>query len=265
MFSDNKLKVAVVSHDIAWGDKEENLLGVAELLNKVEKDTDLVVLPELFSTGYIQDESMIAEYAEPLSGKTMDAIRRWSKYFGFAICGSYMASTAGAYYNRAFLVEPSGDETFYDKRHLFSLSQEGQVFSAGTQRPPIIRYRGWNISMIICYDLRFPVWCRNNGSLYDLLVVPANWPQSRGYAWEQLLIGRAIENQSYVIGANRSGRDDYGEYLVEQSIVVDYKGQKINLCRKKEISHAVLSRDALLEFREKFPVWKDADEFNLSD
>lgn len=260
----DKLKVAVISHDIAWGDKEENLICVAELLNRVDKDTDLVILPELFSTGYVQDETTVSELAEPLSGKTMDAVRRWSKFFGMAICGSYMASTAGAFFNRAFFIEPSGDETFYDKHHLFSMSQEGKIFKRGSRQAPIIRYRGWNFTMAICYDVRFPVWCRNVGNRYDALLVPANWPSVRGYAWEQLLISRAIENQAYVIGANRSGKDDYGEYLVEQSFAVDYKGRKMDCRREKEIFYVELSHEGMNRFRTQFPVWKDADDFSIA-
>ncbi len=265
MLSNDNLKVAVISYDITWGDKEENLITVAELLNKVDLNTDIVILPELFSTGYMQEEALIVNNAEPLSGKTMDAIRRWSAHFGFAICGSYMAATAGNYYNRAFFVEPSGDETFYDKHHLFSLSQEGKLFASGTPQSPIIRYRGWNISMVICYDVRFPIWCRNVENVYDLLLIPANWPSVRGYAWEHLLIARAIENQSYVVGANRSGRDDYGEYLIEQSFAVDYMGRKIEGKRDNEIYYAELSRSSMDKFRTQYPVWKDADKFKIID
>lgn len=265
MMTDNVLKVAVIAYDIAWGDKEENLLSVATLLERVEHGTDIVVLPELFSTGYVQEESVIQECAEPLSGKTMDAVRRWAKHYGFAICGSYMASTAGAFYNRAFFIEPSGDENFYDKRHLFSMSRESRLFNSGTRQSPIVRYRGWNISMVICYDIRFPAWCRNRDNRYDLLLVPANWPSVREHAWKHLLIARAIENQAYVVGANRSGRDDCGGYLIEQSIVVDYKGKIVNERRDGEIIYASLSHDLLSEFRRKFPVWNDADDFTLAD
>lgn len=260
--ANNNLKVAIIPYDITWGDKEENLLSVAELLRKIDKDTDLVVLPEMFSTGFITDNVLVANLAESNSGKTIESIHRWASFFNFAICGTFIASTATGYYNRAFFIEPSGDETFYDKGHLFSLGGESMIYQRGLSKSPIVRYRGWNIRMIICYDLRFPAWCRSMNNDYDLLIVPANWPESRSYPWNQLLIARAIENQSYVIGANRSGRDDFGTYLQQDSVVIDHKGQRVSQ-DKDGIIYAELSKDKLNQFREKFPVWKDADDFQL--
>lgn len=259
----NNLKIAIIPHDIVWGDKEENLLSIAELLHKVERDTDLVILPELFTTGVISDSSMINDLAEPNSGKTIETVHRWASYFKFAICGSFIATTASNYYNRAFFIEPSGDENFYDKKHLFSIGGESQIFSQGTCNAPIIRYRGWNIKMIVCYDLRFPVWCRNRLNNYDLLIVPANWPLSRAYPWNQLLIARAIENQCYVIGANRSGKDDFGIYDIADSKVINCKGEPIQSSIEQGIIYAELSKEKLETFRAKFPVWNDADIFSI--
>ena len=156
----SKLKIAVVQQDIAWADKEENLISTASNLNRVAPDTDLVVLPELFTTGFVQDPDLMERLAEGNDGHTMDDVHRWAKYFRFAVCGSYLAKENGKYYNRAFFVEPGGDEYFYDKRHLFSLSGEDKIYTRGEKESPVIRYMGWNMKLFVCYDLRFPVWCK---------------------------------------------------------------------------------------------------------
>ncbi len=256
------LKIAIISHDIVWSDKEKNLTTVAELLNHVDNDTDIVVLPELFSTGFISDNEQLHKLAESTTGKTIDSIHHWTKHFKFALCGSYLTSVGNEYYNRAFFIEPTGEEAYYDKRHLFSIGLEGELYKPGNKKSPIIRYHGWNISMLICYDIRFPVWCRNEGNNVDLTLVPANWPDSRGYAWEQLLIARAIENQMYVVGANRSGSDDYGNYN-GRSFIFDYQGKEISSKATDGILYAVLSHKYLEKYRQNFPVIKDADRFNI--
>lgn len=266
---ENTLNVAILPYDIVWGDKEENILSVGECLKSVSKGTDIVVLPEMFTTGFITDLSLAGDLAESNSGRTIDMLRMWSKLYNFAICGSFIASTGSVLYNRAFFIESSGDETYYDKKHLFSIGRENDVYSPGSKTIPIVRYRGWNISFAVCYDLRFPVWCRNVENEYDVLIYVANWPSTRSYAWQQLLIARAIENQSYVIGANRSGDDDYGHYDVNDSMILDFKGMPVSKeaecvspCRLP-IKYATLSSENLLHFRSKFPVWKDADKFQL--
>lgn len=256
------LNIAIISHDIVWGDKEENLLLIDEKLRNIKPEVDIVVLPEMFSTGFIQDGNMIASLAEPSSGKTLEFIKQQAKKYNFAICGSFIASIADKYYNRAFFIEPSGDETFYDKHHRFSIGQEKQAFQAGESKYPIIRYRGWNIALSICYDIRFPVWCRNSNLEYDIMIIPANWPDSRAFAWEHLLIARAIENQAYIIGANRSGSDDNGKYS-QKSYTFDFYGHNAIKHTENNIMYAQLSHQALDDARQKFPVWKDADKFIL--
>lgn len=256
------LNIAIISHDIAWGDKDENLLIIEDKLRSLKGDIDIVILPEMFSTGFIQDENMVASLAEPISGKTLEFIRRQANKYRYAICGSYIASVAGKYYNRAFFIEPSGDESFYDKHHLFSMGNEANVFNAGTSKYPIIRYRGWNIALSICYDVRFPVWCRNTNNAYDLMILPANWPDARAYAWKQLLIARAIENQAYYIGANRSGSDDNGVYS-SQTFAFDFYGKDCRTDINQNITYAQLSMTSLENARRKFPVWKDADKFTV--
>lgn len=263
--SRENLKVAIVSNDIAWGDKEENIITVAELLNRVDKDVDLVVLPELFCTGFMPTLGQLHEMAEDDSGVIIVNVQRWAQFFKFAICGSYIAKDNGRYYNRAFFVEPSGDMTFYDKRHLYSITQENKCYEQGLKKSPIIRYRGWNISMQICYDVRFPVWCRNVNNKIDLMVVPANWSTDRAHSWKHLLIARAIENQFFVVGANRSGSDDCGDYN-GLSYIFDYLGNNIGFISDKSnlIIHAELDKNAMINNRTDFPTTKDADDFILN-
>lgn len=261
--ANNELKVAIIPYDIVWADKDENLMSVSHLLRYVDADTDIVVLPEMFTTGFITDNTMVSTLAETNTGKTIDAVHRWADFFKFAICGSFIASTASGFYNRAFFIEPSGDETFYDKKHLFSIGGESKVYNQGDKVSPIVRFRGWNIKFVVCYDVRFPMWCRNIDNNYDVMIATANWPTSRSYAWNQLLIARAIENQSYVVGANRSGKDDYGTYSESDSVIIDYKGNQIGERDASGIIYAQMSQEKLLAFRTKFPVWKDADRFQL--
>lgn len=259
------LNLSVIELDIALGDKEQNLNAVNDPFTKLPNSTDLVVLPELFTTGFVAAKEQSDSLAERNTENTIDILKKNSKLRNCAICGSFLAHTAGRAYNRAFFLEPSGDETFYDKAHLFTMGGEKEVISAGNSLPPIVRYRGWNIKPIICYDLRFPVFCRNTHNQYDLLVVVANWPKARQKAWEKLLMARAIENCCYVVGVNRRGKDSSGiDYGMGSSIVVDYTGEIISSTTETSaMAYSTLSLHKLEEFRKKFPVWKDADTFEL--
>lgn len=257
------LRVSVLPMVIEQGNKDANIAAVEEALAKLPAGTDIVVLPELFSTGYTDDTNALAQLAERNTGATVDKIHEWSRRYSCAFAGSFMASTPPHYYNRAFFIEPSGDETFYDKRHLFSLSREAGAFARGIQRPPVIRFRGWNVAMIVCYDLRFPVWCRSRRGEYDLLIVVANWPQARGYAFEHLLIARAIENQSAVIGANRGGSDMYGDYD-GLSFAFDCRGISVgSIAEGSPWLTADFSLERQMDFRTKFPAGNDADDFEI--
>lgn len=257
----DRLRVAALPLDIAFADKKANREAVEKAFGSLPEGTDLVVLPELFSTGYTDDPDLLREMAEKNTSRTMDFIKGLAAQHGTAIAGSFLAYTAPGIYNRAFFIEPSGEETFYDKHHLFSVSSEAKLLHRGIDPVRTVRFRGWNIATIICYDLRFPVWCRNRHNRYDLLLVPANWPAARGYAWKHLLIARAIENQCAVVGANRGGHDRYGDYD-GQSYIFD--------CHGISSGHIVgpfvcsdLSREAQEEYREKFPVASDADDFSI--
>ncbi|MBD5211045.1 MAG: nitrilase family protein [Barnesiella sp.] len=258
-----RLKIATYPMKIAWADREENLRAVEACAAKVASDTDILVLPELFSTGFMQDVQVISALAEPINGETITALKALSRRYGFAIAGSFLCRVGEKFYNRCFFIEPSGEETYYDKRHLFSLSMEHEIFTSGDKLPPVIRYRGWNISLIVCYDLRFPVWCRNRRQNYDLMIVPANWPTSRGYAWKQLLIARGIENQSVIVGANRGGSDDFGDYD-DLSFIVNGLGKIVSTPDPATgIIYADVDRDELAKIREKLPFGNDADDFSL--
>lgn len=260
------IKIATLPLNAAWCDVKENMYMLSRKLESIHPDTDLLVLPELFSTGFIQDRILIEDVASMHVDDTLVELRKLSKQYNLAICGSYLARDGAKVLNRGFFIEPSGDETFYDKRHLFCLSPESAIFTRGEKHPPVIRFRGWNISMIICYDLRFPIWCRNKKSRYDILLVPANWPAARAYAWKQLLIARAIENQSIVVGANRSGKDDYGTYD-NLSYIIDAGGSITatteNDTDPEKIIYSTFTKSGLDKIRQRLPVGQDADEYTL--
>ena len=260
-----KLKIAALSQNIMPGDIQSNLNYLETALGRLEKDTDLIILPELFSTGYTSNADVLAAMAESNGGDTVASLHRLSRNSGVAIAGSFLAKTGHSLSNRAFFIEPSGDEIFYDKRHLFSMSSESALLTQGQSPLPIVRYRGWNLALSVCYDLRFPVWCRNNGLRYDALIVVANWPDARRYAWEHLLIARAIENQAYVIGVDRSGEDKFGKYD-GMTFAVDFCGKRLadmSLYDRKDLSCFMFDHDQLDHWRKDFTPWKDADLFNI--
>lgn len=255
------LKIALFPQQIAWGNKAYNIDTLLALMQRVHPETDLLVLPETFSTGFPagHDKETIRPMAERNTGKTMETIKAISRASGMAIAGSFIADSGGLLFNRAFFIEPNGEESFADKRHLFSMAGEDKIFRAGTERLAV-RFRGWNIAMIVCYDIRFPIWCRNRGLEYDLLIGVANWPKARAAAWELLLQARAVENLAYVAGVNCTGTDDHGYEYGGETHLYDFKGKDIsNFDATTGIVYAYLDHEKLARFREKFPVWKDAD------
>lgn len=264
------LKVAMLPMDITWADRSENLSQLEEAMRRLRPDTDLVVLPELFSTGFIDDPELLATISEDASGAAMRVVKRLAAQYNVAIAGSFLARDNGALYNRGFIVEPDGQTATYDKCHLFCISPEAQLMHRGNAEPPVIRFRGWNISLVVCYDLRFPAWCRNRGGRYDILLVPANWPDARRYAWEHLLIARAIENQAVVVGVNRSGADDYGCYD-GMSAAYDHKGMPITpdnstpVNNPKDWIYITADRQVMHQAREKLPFLKDADSYTYNN
>lgn len=262
----SNLNIALLPLKIKWGEKETNLVNLETALNKLHPATDLVVLPETFSTGFPSglDKEAVRPMAERNSGKTVEILKMLAQRHNVAIAGSFIADSGGSLYNRAFFIEPGGEETFADKRHLFTMAGEDKVFSAGYQRLKI-RYRGWNLAMIICYDIRFPVWCRNVENEYDALIAVANWPTVRVNAWNSLLPARAIENEAYLLAVDCKGTDNAGFEYDGSSAVIDFKGKRIADTSAEGVPfiYASLDMEALLRFRNKFPAWRDADVFRL--
>ena len=253
------LRVSMVQSPIIWENIEENIRCYGDLLSLLKGETDLAILPELFTTGMTL---RVADLAEQNDGKTILAMKRYAKDYNFAITGSFLASDNGKYYNRAFFITPDGQEYFYDKRHLFSMVGEDRSFSPGTKHV-IVHYLGWKICLMVCYDLRFPVWSRNVGNEYDVLIYVANWPETRKKAWKALLKARAIENMCYVCGVNRVGMDAREFKYSGDSRIYSPKGKKLYAAKKNEeiVITGTLERENIEKFRMKFPAWMDADRF----
>lgn len=251
--------------EIKWDDKEANLKTLRETISQVHPETDLLILPETFSTGFPvgKDKEEVRALAERNTGETVYILKELAARHKIAIAGTFIADSGGSLYNRAFFIEPSGDETFEDKHHLFTMAGENKVFSRGYGRLAI-RYRGWNLAMVVCYDLRFPVWCRNVNNEYDALIVAANWPEVRIGAWNTLLPARAIENEAYVCAVDCKGTDTKGYPYDGSSAVYDFKGKDVSVrFSENGLVYATMSRERLDSFREKFPAWADADPFRL--
>lgn len=263
------LRVSILQTDITWENKQENLRRLREKLEKLRGETEIAVLPETFSTGFSMNADRLAE---PADGPTLSTLRRWAAEFDMAIAGSYIACDAAPdstgqpmpCHNRGFFLTPEGESWYYDKHHLFRMGNERAHFQAGNHRL-LLHYRGWNILLLICYDLRFPVWSRNVDNEYDLLVYVANWPASRRNVWDTLLRARALENQAYVCGVNRIGCDAHQLRHNGGSIIYSPKGEVLAQVNDDEEGTATASLDlsALHEFRTRFPAWKDADPFKL--
>ena len=260
------LNILTIELDIARADRAANLTALDDALRLMPAKTDVVVLPEMFTTGFIVDAEIASQLAEWNSGDTIRHLHRLSERTGAAFAGSFLARTAGRIYNRAFFIEPDGTETFYDKHHLFRMGGETKTFTPGYSQAPVVRFRGWNIKLAVCYDLRFPAWCRSTAAApYDLLLVVANWPKARQSAWHSLLAARAIANESYVCGVNRRGIDctDGIDYASDSTTLIDFKGKTLETSRHECLQFASLNLEALNGFREKFPAWKDADKFSI--
>lgn len=254
----NRIRVAMLQTDIVWADPERNREKAIEIFRQAGT-ADLYVLPEMFSTGFCTSPDGIAEESPSETLEWMKAIAREKDC---ALAGSIAMHVGGAFRNRFCFVFPDGNAYFYDKRHLFSYGDEHREFTAGDRRV-IVEYRGVRILLQICYDLRFPVWARNRED-YDMAVYVANWPVTRVEAWNTLLRARAIENQCYVCGVNRAGRDPYNSYS-GQSALIGPNGNTVASCGDgvDVAVSADVDLDLLNRFRGTFPVLKDADDFEL--
>lgn len=254
------LTINIIQSDLVWEDVAANLKAFTKKIKAV-KQSDLIVLPETFSTAF----SMNSEHlAEPMNGKTMTWMATMAKEKNTVLAGSAIIRENDHIFNRFIWMRPDGSFDKYDKRHLFRMGDEHNHFTAGSERL-IVELKGWKICPQICYDLRFPVWSRNKKQEYDLLLYIANWPEVRIPAWEKLLYARAIENQCYVAGVNRIGIDGNGVNCSGNSMLIDSKGELIWKAKdlEEETKTVKVSLDDLNGFRKKFPVGMDADEFEV--
>lgn len=252
-----RLETLLVQASLKWQRPADNRAHLDELLTGQSGTTGLVVLPETFTTGFLGDEGE----AETMSGATVAWMQAWAERLDAVITGSVVIGDDGRY-NRLLWVEPGGQVHHYDKRHLFAHGGEDRRYSAGAERR-IFDYRGWRVCPQICYDIRFPVWCRSRGD-YDLLLVVANWPSARAGAWRSLLQARAIENQCYVVAVNRVGEDGHGKRYPGGSVVFDPLGEALlDLGDSEGLGTQTLNLEQVAAVREQLPFQRDADDFEL--
>ena len=257
------LSVTLIQTALYWEDKNRNLAMLEDKIMGIDEKTNLVILPEMFSTGFSMRPTVLAE---TMDGQTIEWMKKISNAKKIIVTGSIIIEDNGHYFNRLIWMLPNGNYGFYDKRHLFAYAGEDQHYTAGNKRL-ITSVNGWKINLQICYDLRFPVWARqqsNESPEYDLIIYVANWPERRNHAWKTLLTARAIENQSYVIGVNRVGEDGNQINHSGDSMLIDPLGNILFSKEQEEVIHSfVLTKDSLNQTRNKFPFWKDADQFNI--
>ncbi len=256
-----KLNTALLQADLVWEDAAANKEQFERRIMELSADVDLIILPEMFTTGF----SMNAEaLAEPVKGASFEWMRSMAAKRDAAVTGSIIVLDNGKYYNRLYFVYPDGSFEKYDKRHTFTLAKENETYDAGKERL-IVTYKGWRICPLICYDLRFPVWARNTED-YDLLVYVANWPAPRIHAWDTLLKARAIENMSYCIGVNRVGKDGNDHAYIGHSAAYDSLGKAVSDENREDVSvlQVTLDKPHLTETREKLKFLQDRDSFTLT-
>jgi predicted amidohydrolase len=250
------LTVTLIQTELVWEKIEANLTHFTDRIAALEGPTDLIILPEMFSTGFSMNAPALAE---PMDGAAATWIRDTSVQKGVVITGSLMIRENGRYYNRLLWATPDGTLSTYDKRHLFRYAGEEKVYTAGNKRLTV-ELKGWNIRPFICYDLRFPIWTRNLGPSYDLAFFVANWPATRASHWRTLLRARAIENQAYVIGVNRVGTDGSGLDFSGHSAIIDPLGNVLFEQAGQVCSPTVCLEYEILEtYRRRFPAWMDSD------
>ncbi len=269
------LQITIIQSVLHWEDIGANLNMFNEKINAIELATNLIVLPEMFNTGF---SMAAAKCAETMDGPTIKWMAETAKKQNAVITGSLIIKDGDYYYNRLIWMQPDGNMFTYDKKHLFRLSQEQEIYKMG-EKKLLVECCGWRIAPMICYDLRFPVWCRNRATSnsnspaeekyrgeYDVLLFVANWPERRQLAWRTLLQARAIENQAFVVGVNRVGNDGNEIYHSGDSAVIGPLGEKLIEINHQEAIHTIiLTKKDLLAARRLFPFWKDADHFSLME
>ena len=255
-----ELIVSIIQSDLHWEDAEANRAGFEQSLLSINDSTNLVILPEMFTTGFSMNAEELAEEQE---GTTLSWMRTMAGRLNTAITGSIIVKEEGKFYNRLYFVFPDGSYDWYDKKHTFTLAGEHRTYTAGKKKL-IVDYHGWKICPLICYDLRFPVWARNTED-YDLVIYVANWPKKRISAWDALLRARAIENMSYCIGVNRVGMDGNQHEYVGHSAVYNVLGDHISRQQFENefIDTVALSKDHLITTRKHLQFLNDRDAFNL--
>lgn len=255
------LKILTIQSSIAWEDKDKNSSHFFDLANNQAEKADVVIFPEMFTTGF----TMNTRLAETMDGETIDQLLIFSKAKKTVVITSLIIKEGKKFYNRLVVVFPNGKVSFYNKRHLFSFAGEHQHYSAGTKQL-IVEWKGWRIMPLICYDLRFPVWSRNTMD-YDFLVFVANWPKRRKMAWQSLLVARAIENQAFVAGVNRIGKDNNGMEHSGDTCVLNPFGEQISMTKSFEERDelVILEYDLLKNFREKFNFLDKGDKFKIEE
>lgn len=265
------LSITTIQTNLHWENKESNILMLEKKIFGIKEKTNIVVLPEMFTTGFSMKPKI---FAEKMDGASVSWMRKIAKEKGVILTGSLIIEEEGKYYNRLIWMLPNGQLGYYDKRHCFSLAGEDEHYTPGSKRL-IASVGGWKINLCICYDLRFPVWTRQviqeepeveAGLEFDVLIYVANWPEKRSHAWKTLLQARAIENQCYVVGVNRIGNDGNELYHGGDSMVVDPLGEKIYHKEYEEDVHTtILGKGFLDKVRSNFPFWRDADNFLITD
>jgi omega-amidase len=263
----NNLNITLVQTTLHWEDRDANLAMLQKKIGDIKENTHIVVLPEMFSTGFSMNPKKLAETME---GDAVQWMKKMAAEKKVIITGSLIIMDGGQYFNRIVWMLPNGQSGIYDKRHRFALAGEDKEYTAGLKRT-IASVNGWKLNLLVCYDLRFPVWSRqqivrsdNPTPEYDVLLYVANWPDRRSHAWRTLLQARAIENQCYVVGVNRVGEDGNNHHYGGDSMVVDPLGEVIyQKSQVEDVATVALDKAHLLAIREKLPFWKDADEFDL--
>jgi omega-amidase len=263
----SSLTFTIIQTSLHWEEKALNLKMLEEKINSIKEKTEVVILPEMFSTGFSMNPEKLAE---KMDGETIAWMKRISSEEKIIITGSLMIAENGNYYNRLIWMLPNGQMGLYDKKHLFAFAGEHNHYTSGSKRL-IASVKGWKINLQICYDLRFPIWSRqsykpgeNNQLEYDVLIYAANWPEKRILAWKSLLQARAIENQCFCIGVNRAGNDGNGIYYSGDSMVINALGEELyHKAHNEDIFTITLQKEDLEHIRQKMPFWKDADSFKI--
>jgi len=261
------LTITTIQSNLHWEDKPANLAMFEQKIAGITEKTEIVVLPEMFSSGFSMNPSRLAE---KMDGPSVEWMKKTASQKKIVLTGSLIIEEEGNYYNRLIWMLPNGQYGYYDKRHLFAYAGEHEHYTAGNKRL-IAAVKGWKINLLVCYDLRFPVWSRQNpdkvhenGPEYDLLIYVANWPERRIHAWKTLLQARAIENQCFVVGVNRVGQDGHQIYHSGDSMIVDPLGEVLyTKSHDEEVFTITLQHERLEEIRKKLPFLEDADDFNI--